>query len=509
MFEYQNTVYNCLSNLLGYNPTKIINYTIHDGTPCDSDFCSFGGGFISEWVPYYVIDNYGGNGIAQRGDIRVINTTFVRADIHETTHAFTFFTLGSSCLSSFCYPIAPPWFNEGVSIYAENRISCHPLQWNENNSAPGWVPGWAGRYEYYQTPIEYNKLKSGETSINLSETGYWYKQGLYFFYGLEKDYGCDSKCVETTLKDLHNYQQNYGFNFTTGSCSGYLCWNEYGNNYVIKNEFEKTLNANLSSFFNMLNIPFTCIPNWILNDTWSGCVNDNQYKNYHDVNFCGAQPPIPLSQSCSVGTTTTSTTSTSTSTTTVPTTTTTVPTTTTSTTITTTSTTSTTIPQCSPCTLACAMSLNGCQKNGYYRQYWCSGYSLKYTESCTNYCCNFIGGNCNNGVCIGTSTTTTLTTTSTTIPGSTTTTTTLPTTTTTIPGGTILYQVSSGCNLYSDLSCPPFGYSRCEVQLDSAPCSYCNCPTTVTLQPGRNYKFTTFCPYTTLSSIGCKMTGFV
>jgi Zn-dependent metalloprotease len=230
-----------------------------------------------------------------------------------------------------------------------------------------------------------------------------------------------------------------------------------------------------------------------------------------------------LSITTSSSTSTTTTTQTTTTTTTTVPTTTTIPTTTTTipgSTTTTIPITTTTVPTtCSPCTLACAIKLNNCY-NGYYRQHWCSGYSLKYSESCTNYCCNFIGGNCNNGVCLGYSTTTTLTTTttsttSTTIPGSTTTTTTLPTTTTTLPtttttisGGTILYQVSSGCQLYSGLSCPSSGYSRCEVQLDSAPCSYCNCPTTVTLQPGRNYKFTTFCPYTTLST-GCKMTGFV
>lgn len=113
----------------------------------------------------------------------------------------------------------------------------------------------------------------------------------------------------------------------------------------------------------------------------------------------------------------------------------------------------------------------------------------------------------------GVTTTTTTSTTSTTIPSTTTTTsttTTIPTTTTTISGGTILYQVSSGCHLYYGLSCPSSGYSRCEVQLDSAPCapSLCNCPVTFTLQPGRNYKSSTGCPYTVLTA-GCKMTGFV
>jgi subtilisin-like proprotein convertase family protein len=96
------------------------------------------------------------------------------------------------------------------------------------------------------------------------------------------------------------------------------------------------------------------------------------------------------------------------------------------------------------------------------------------------------------------------TTTSTIIP----TTTTTSTTTTIPPEGTIIYQVSSECNLYYGLSCPISGYSRCEVQLDSAPCLYCNCPVTATLQPGRNYRTSTGCPYSVLSA-GCKMTGYV
>lgn len=120
---------------------------------------------------------------------------------------------------------------------------------------------------------------------------------------------------------------------------------------------------------------------------------------------------------------------------------------TTTTTIPTTST--TTIPQTTTTTIPGGTS--GCY-NGYYRNYYFSGGKLKYSETCTNYCCGLVGGTCNGGMCSGSSTTTTTTTsttTSTTIPA--TTTTTLPSTTTTIP---------SNCNNISSLNGCYNGYYR-------------------------------------------------
>ncbi len=43
-----------------------------------------------------------------------------------------------------------------------------------------------------------------------------------------------------------------------------------------------------------------CIPNWILNDTWSECVDGTQYRNYYDANDCGKpeEKPPDVVQSC-------------------------------------------------------------------------------------------------------------------------------------------------------------------------------------------------------------------
>jgi hypothetical protein len=119
------------------------------------------------------------------------------------------------------------------------------------------------------------------------------------------------------------------------------------------------------------------------------------------------------------------------------------------------STTTTTLP--STCTQSLANSMTKCY-SGYFRTYFCSGNNLRYTESCYNYCCNLIGGSCNNGACSGGSTSTT-----TTIPG--------PTTTTTLPsvctpaialqmtgcsGGYLRTYFCSGNNLKYTSSCISF-----------------------------------------------------
>lgn len=43
-----------------------------------------------------------------------------------------------------------------------------------------------------------------------------------------------------------------------------------------------------------------CIPNWILNDTWSECIDGTQYRNYYDANDCGKpeEKPPDVVQSC-------------------------------------------------------------------------------------------------------------------------------------------------------------------------------------------------------------------
>ncbi len=41
-----------------------------------------------------------------------------------------------------------------------------------------------------------------------------------------------------------------------------------------------------------------CMPSWVLDDAWSECVGNVQYKAYHDSNNCGLAPPESASQPC-------------------------------------------------------------------------------------------------------------------------------------------------------------------------------------------------------------------
>lgn len=43
-----------------------------------------------------------------------------------------------------------------------------------------------------------------------------------------------------------------------------------------------------------------CLPDWILDDSWTECIGSIQYKNYHDTKECGLTPPEPMNRSCEI-----------------------------------------------------------------------------------------------------------------------------------------------------------------------------------------------------------------
>jgi len=249
------------------------------------------------------------------------------------------------------------------------------------------------------------------------------------------DYSCGVYPNCTNVNILDNC---YGGYFRDYFCSNNLIkFNKQGNSYccgLVGGTYQNgacTFGSTTTST-TTTTIPTTtttiqtgCTPSLALNMT--GCY-DGQYRNY----FCSGSN-LKYTSSCTsyccgllgnscdasglcdppITTTTTSTTSSTTTstTTTIPTTTTTVP--SSSSTTTTVPTTTTTLPQ--TCTPAYALNLSGCW-SGYFRNYFCSGSNLKYTESCYDYCCNLVKGTCQNGICSGSLTTTTTSTTTTTIP---------------------------------------------------------------------------------------------
>ncbi|MFH1432323.1 MAG: DUF2334 domain-containing protein [archaeon] len=43
-----------------------------------------------------------------------------------------------------------------------------------------------------------------------------------------------------------------------------------------------------------------CLPDWVLDDTWTECIDSIQYMNYHDTKACGLNPPEPMNRSCEI-----------------------------------------------------------------------------------------------------------------------------------------------------------------------------------------------------------------
>ncbi len=233
VFNYQNEIYDCLSNYFGYQPKNTIDYNIDKGTSqCEGElpfYCDSMGSAGSRGVHFY-----GFAGIHRPGQSSVTDTNDIRADIHETTHVFTLGALGS----------LPSWFNEGISIYVNEKLSCHPKQFGESRL----------------TTIEkiYPKIKSGELNIqNFSSN---HDKGSLFFAGLETDYGCDTFCVKRILNSLKSYREN---------CVG-SCWDKFKDIYpsstnkdfvvpiidnsVIKKVSEETTGKDLTQLFNILDI---------------------------------------------------------------------------------------------------------------------------------------------------------------------------------------------------------------------------------------------------------------
>ncbi len=117
VFEHQNIAYNCLADYYGYHPPRLIYHTITKGIqdePCTKKQGCYisGGGFASqEGITQSFIP-----GLREYGENDVTKKENIGFEIHELAHVFTRYGLG----------IVPSWFTEGISIYAESKIRCHP-----------------------------------------------------------------------------------------------------------------------------------------------------------------------------------------------------------------------------------------------------------------------------------------------------------------------------------------------------------------------------------------------
>lgn len=221
VFEYQNIIYDCIANFLGSAPERRFRYWIKPpNTMCPNNVvhCENVGnaGYSGVFFP-------GIPGIVNSGEFEVNSTENVRADIHETTHVFTDNLLRN----------VPDWYNEGVSIYLNEKLNCHPKQYEDTGNRLTI----ALNKTYYQ-------LKNG-TEPEFFE--YPHYKGSLFFAGLELDYGCKEICFKeifNKLREIKESRNSMGPGETIIS------------NSDIKQAAEEVTNKDLSKLFDLLELKY-------------------------------------------------------------------------------------------------------------------------------------------------------------------------------------------------------------------------------------------------------------
>ena len=196
LFEHQNIIYNCLSNYYNYNPEVLTYHLIssHSKEICKrKEGCYISGGTReTEGIKQSFI-----SGLIKYKENEVTKIEDVGFEVHELAHVFTYYGLG----------IVPSWFSEGISIYTESRILCHP-----NQILSEKIDSFSNSYE---------ELISNKTTINeIAPYDEYYKTqhnshviGSLYFLFLEKNYNCNKRCISEILYSLHKYREN-----CTGEC---------------------------------------------------------------------------------------------------------------------------------------------------------------------------------------------------------------------------------------------------------------------------------------------------
>ena len=252
-FEHQTIAYNCLSNYYNYNPPRLVYHIISSTNiftePCSKKKgCYISGGGIANrneitqsFIP----------GLRESGENDVTKQENVGFEIHELAHIFTHYGLG----------IVPSWFTEGISIYTESRILCHPDYILSN--------------KIDDFSILYIQLKEGNKTLDeIAPYDEYYKTkhnshriGSMYFSALEQDYDCNKECIARILYSLHEYRENcagdcfenakesipqiMNFSLSNKDLRVPIITNE-----IIKQKSEEVTGKDLSSLFDMLEITY-------------------------------------------------------------------------------------------------------------------------------------------------------------------------------------------------------------------------------------------------------------
>ena len=220
VFEYQNQVYDCIANFLGGSPPRRFQYWIKDEDDCPIEVVSCENvGTASYFGVYFP----GTPGVVNSGESEVTSIDNIKADIHETTHVFTVHLLRQ----------VPDWYNEGVSIYLNEKLDCHPKQFED-----------VGNRIAIALEGNYDKLKNGE---EIQSFEYPHYKGSLFFAGLELDYNCKEDCFKeifSRLKEIKELRSSRGLGETIIS------------NSDIKQVSQEVTGYNLDGLFDLLELDY-------------------------------------------------------------------------------------------------------------------------------------------------------------------------------------------------------------------------------------------------------------
>ncbi|MDP1696133.1 MAG: hypothetical protein Q8L29_04425 [archaeon] len=254
LFEHQNLAYDYLADYYGYHPSRLIYHiilqtNISDELCSKKEGCYIGdvGTAYQEGVKQAFIP-----GLREFGENEITKQENVGFSIHELSHVFTQYGLG----------IVPIWFSEGISIYSESRLLCHP--------------DYILSDKIDSSLYSYNKLKTGTIVLDdIAPYDEYYKTehdshvtGAMYFGALEQDYDCDKNCISKILYSLHKYRDN-----CTGECFENvkksipqimnLSLNNNDlrvqiiTNEIIKQKSEEVTGQNLTYLFNLLKIEYS------------------------------------------------------------------------------------------------------------------------------------------------------------------------------------------------------------------------------------------------------------
>ncbi len=253
LFEHQNIAYDCLANYYNYHPPRLIYHTISSPDspiePCNKkEGCYISGGGIAyhegieqEFIP----------GLREYGENDVTKKENIGFEIHEFAHIFTYYGLG----------IVQSWFTEGISIYTESRVLCHP-DYILSNKMDDFLS-------------LYNQLKKGDKTLDeIAPYDEYYQTshnshriGSMYFSALEQDYNCNKKCISRILYFLYEYRKNcvrdcfenakkyvpqlMNFSLNNNDLRVPIITNK-----IIKQKSEEIIGEDLNSLFELLEIEY-------------------------------------------------------------------------------------------------------------------------------------------------------------------------------------------------------------------------------------------------------------